>query len=129
MATRRSSLKHPLKVLSALESVAAAASSPADAAGSATTEGSGGIPSSSNSGGPVATASSNTAVIVLEKVEKDAVLTVKEVSKVGPIKLATVTLPSMGHEVRFLTWCSERYTSTTDPGSFLLISGALVSMF
>ncbi|CAM9221991.1 unnamed protein product [Ectocarpus fasciculatus] len=89
---------HLSKVLCALESVAAAVSSPADAAGSASTEGSGGIPSSSNSGGPVATASSNTAVIVLEKVEKDAVLTVKEVSKVGPIKLATVTLPSMGHE-------------------------------
>ncbi|CAM9399851.1 unnamed protein product [Ectocarpus sp. 12 AP-2014] len=89
---------HLSKVLCALESVAAAASSSADAAGSAITEGNSGIPSNSNSGRPVATASSNTAVITLEKVEEDAVLTVKEVSKVGPVKLATVTLPSLGHE-------------------------------
>ncbi|CAM9565433.1 unnamed protein product [Ectocarpus sp. 4 AP-2014] len=89
---------HLSKVLCALESVAAAASSPAYAGGSAASEGSSGIPSNSNSGGPVATASSTTAVIMLEKVEKDAVLTVKEVSKVGPVKLATVTLPSLGHE-------------------------------
>lgn len=115
-------------MLSALESVAAAASSPADAAGSATTEGGSGIPSSSNSGGPVATASSTTAVIMLENVEKDAELTVKEVSNVGPVKLATVMLPSVGHEVRFCTLCSQRYTFTTDPSLILPINGALVNV-